>query len=235
MDAATRRQGLAGWGLFYVLSLGLMIALFANRSPATAGWLAGLAMVQLAAGIWLWRRLAAGPLFDFGGWPWALLALAALLGLEQAVVDHVLGPKLPWPQTLAEGLRLIVLIGLVEELWFRGLWFAFFRDRPWLALGLGSLLFGLFHLPHGGFVVALTAGVGLVFAAARARGASILALGTAHGLLDWCNQILFPGLRFRLDAQWLVWLFPAACVAIGLAILHLPAGRGIPSPNGGHP
>lgn len=223
-DVINRRWGLLGFTVFFFGSLIAIQWLFASRSPNLYGLLVGLGMLQFAAGLWLVSYCCRGQLrlLSIQGWPWALAALTGLMVLQEAMASPTLGPIRGWSMAIIDLLRLIVCIGLVEELWFRGVWMTLFKDRPWIAVGVGSLLFGLFHAAHGVQTMILTAGVGLTFAAARYRGASVFTLGLAHGLMDWFNQVMFPGSQFRFDPTLVAWVFPISCILLTLLLLLMP-------------
>ena len=223
------------WWLGFVVSTAWIAVAFSNRTPETPAWLALLALLQVGAGWLLWRRARAHHPASTGNPVWAWVALAGLLLLEQAVASHGLSPTLDPARLLGELVRLVLFVGIAEELWFRGLWFVLAGSRRNLALFGSSVLFGLYHVAHGWSVVALTAGVGLVFGIARWRGAPVLVLGVAHGLLDWCNTVLFPGMQWRIDPAWLPIVFPLACVALGAAMLAFPERSAVAPHDGGRP
>jgi len=96
-------------------------------------------------------------------------------------------PLLTWNQVLADLLYYFLVVGLVEELLFRGVVYHAFdtwKGAGWAIAG-SSLLFGLYHIVWQGPLGAL-AGVflGGVLALARWRGAGIPGLALAHGLMD---------------------------------------------------
>lgn len=209
------------WWLGFVGSTAWIAVALAHRTSETPAWLGLLGLLQLVSGWLLWRRVRAAQATRVGGAVWAALALVGLLVIEQVVVEHALTPQPGTGRLLGELVRLVVFVGIAEELWFRGLWFAVAGSRRNLALFGSSVLFGLYHVPHGWTAVALTAGVGLVFGIARWRGAPVLALGVAHGMLDWCNGVLFPGVQWRIDVALLPIVYPLACIALGAAMLAL--------------
>ena len=155
-------------------------------------------------------------------------AAIALLGVQTgqyAVAEHRLKPARPLAQQLGSLAHYVTLIGMVEELWFRGIWFEICRHRFWPSVVLGSALFGLYHWPHGWRTVLTTAGVGSVFAMARMRGASLAELATVHGLIDWLNREALPGVRLRIPAEAVSAVFPVYSVMLASAIAALPPVR----------
>lgn len=78
-----------------------------------------------------------------------------------------------------------VLIGISEELMFRGYLFQLCRRwSPAAAVLITSILFGLLHYPQGVVGVIITCICGLVFAIARSRGAPLWSLIALHALID---------------------------------------------------
>ncbi|MBF0311242.1 MAG: CPBP family intramembrane metalloprotease [Magnetococcales bacterium] len=221
MTAMSRATLLRAWWIFFAGSVLLLSLLFAWRPLWIREALFGLSLLQLVVGLTLARRGGVAPegLFTGRGWGVALGILALLLLLEQVVVAHAFGPRQGWLQAAIELVRRVVLIGFVEELWFRGVWMALFRERMAISIGLGSLLFGLMHLPGSGEAVVYTTGVGLLFAAARQRGASILTLALAHGALDWINRVVFPGSAFRMGPVASMTLYAAVCLTATVVLL----------------
>jgi membrane protease YdiL (CAAX protease family) len=96
-------------------------------------------------------------------------------------------PELIWNQVLADLLYYFLVVGLVEELLFRGVLYhaiATWKGAGWAIAG-SSVLFGLYHIGWQGFLGAL-AGVliGGILALARWRGIGIPGLALVHGLMD---------------------------------------------------
>jgi membrane protease YdiL (CAAX protease family) len=87
------------------------------------------------------------------------------------------------------------LVGLVEELLFRGLVYRIFED--WLGLKWAiwgsSLGFMLWHIfGHGPIIGLTTLFFGLFFALARWRAGGILGLVVVHGLMDITSAAMLP-------------------------------------------
>lgn len=133
--------------------------------------------------------------------PWVLLGLGAL----GCVLVWALRPHFP---ELADSAHLLLLVGIGEELFFRGLVQSSLDQAwgtPWRILGteLGwgwivqAILFGLAHplLSSGAAPPASalwTAAAGLVFGWIRARSGTILAPALVHGVLDVVGLVLVP-------------------------------------------
>lgn len=106
---------------------------------------------------------------------------------------------LPPPQfsplrILGEFLFDFVLVGVGQELLFRGLIYRAFEDwrgTRWAIWG-SSLAFGLWHFGGGPVMIAATAFYGLIFALIRWRAGSILGLILVHGLMDFTGALLSP-------------------------------------------
>ncbi len=82
------------------------------------------------------------------------------------------------------------MVGLFEEVWFRGIWFAAFDGTVIGGVIAGSVVFGLVHyspvLAGRGVDTFIGAAlVGFVYGSARFAGAGILPLRIAHGVFDF--------------------------------------------------
>jgi membrane protease YdiL (CAAX protease family) len=163
-------------------------------------WAANL--FEIAIGLWFVRRYYRDrvDLFSSKGWSLALLLCCWLiaLGLSISRVRWIPLSHLHFG-IVVQHLLLFCLVGYAEELGFRGVWFAHFPQRPVFSILAGSLLFGLWHL-HVDLPSAIIAFlVGLLFAVTRYRGASILVLAVAHGLIDFVDGWLAPATGFPLS------------------------------------
>ncbi len=112
-------------------------------------------------------------------------------------------PSLTLQQWIGELVFYFLLVGLVEELLFRGLIYRALDEWAgyrWAIWG-SSLAFGIYHIGSGG-LPGLLGGIiiGAIFAAIRWRAGGILGLIIVHGLIDlavvevapeWSNQGLF--------------------------------------------
>mgnify|MGYP000860478431 CR=1 FL=1 len=142
-----------------------------------------------------------------------------MMAVQSVVVQRGLGPA-DRPGWLAwQFVRLIVLIGLAEELWFRGVWFEIVGRNALLSVVAGGALFGLSHLHQGLLMVLITGSAGCAYAAARHRGASLLSLALAHGLMDFANGILFPGAAARFSLTAIMVIAPALILTVALALM----------------
>ncbi|NLF30369.1 MAG: CPBP family intramembrane metalloprotease [Planctomycetes bacterium] len=178
-----------------------------------------LPAVHLAAGLVAWYALVRRPLFSLRGWAWASVLLIGMMAVQSVVVQRGLGPA-DRPGWLAwQFVRLIVLIGLAEELWFRGVWFEIVGRNALLSVVAGGALFGLSHLHQGLLMVLITGSAGCAYAAARHRGASLLSLALAHGLMDFANGILFPGAAARFSLTAIMVIAPALILTVALALM----------------
>jgi len=179
---------------------------------------------MLLVGTWVWRCWYPNriDLFSVSGWR---VVVPTLLILELALcIINVPHLGLSWASSPTTALTdlpyFLCLIALTEELWFRGIWFEMWRGRPFMCIGVGSLLFGAIHIATSSSHPISAFFFGLVFAAARNRGASIGVLVIGHGLLDWVNATCMHwtprfGPAINLTVIWLT------CVAV-TAILLLP-------------
>ena len=109
-------------------------------------------------------------------------------------------PFEPQPVSLAGLVRDAVfyfgLVGLVEELLFRGL--IYHALDEWRGAGLAvlgsSLAFGVYHLWQGPLGMFGCFVIGLVFGAIRWRAGGIVGLVAVHGLVDLVSVTLWPSL-----------------------------------------
>lgn len=174
-----------------------------------------LSLIQLGVGLFWAKKLNVNWGRIDSGWKCMALVLLGLQIAEHALVVHSIPSTANFASLGSRFLHMVLFIGLVEEVWFRGVWVHLCKDRVIPALVAGSVFFGLYHLPHGPWVVISTAGVGFAFASARLRGASLVGLGLLHGINNWLNQSLFPGKAFRTSRE---------LVAIGIACMGLLIG-----------
>lgn len=88
----------------------------------------------------------------------------------------------------------------------------------------GSMIFGLVHIPSGGIgAFVLTFLVGIVFATARFRGASIVSLAIVHSVIDFLNSSILSGeLRFDLSTTLLIAVVTLPGLAILLMVMFKP-------------
>ena len=147
-------------------------------------------------GLGLWLGLSwFWPYFVLAGGPreWLLAAVpgVGMVLLFQLVMPGRLRHPVAWLETAKKALHFIVAVGLLEEVWFRGIWFACFKHSFLGSAVLGSVVFGLLHWAHHapdirkGWDDIIGAGaMGFCFACARHNGAGVLLLGLSHGLTD---------------------------------------------------
>lgn len=148
------------------------------------------------------------------------LAIVAGRTLVILSVDWGLTPPQFRPlRLLGEFLFYFVLVGVGQELLFRGLIYRALEDwrgTHWAIWG-SSLGFGLWHLGGGPLMVAATALYGLVFALIRWRAGGILGLILVHGLMDFTGLLLLPSTDVvgldRPDVPHPAWMF------LGLALI----------------
>lgn len=209
-----------------ILILGTTWALqaLAEARPAQPQlWTAGISVLQIGAGIWLWKPWRSSEATETRGWGPALLLLAGLQVLESLVTQRV-GPQPLGGPAFGALLSYTLLVALPEEIWFRVLWPRAFGWGFLPFVGLGSLAFGLLHLSQGWTKVLFTGCLGAGFAVARRKGAGILPLVVCHGLLDWLNRVVFVGIRFRIPEDSLLLVFPLGAIGVALGVLYAPLG-----------
>ncbi len=151
-------------------------------------------------------------LFNLKKWQIALLLFIGLELIQLLLVKPRLSFESDLTKILYKAFFFLVIVGFTEELWFRGIWFAMFKERFVPCVLVGSIVFGLFHLPGrdlGSFLFTFL--VGLTFAVARFRGSSILSLSIAHGIMDFLNNSAFSG-QLRFSPLVALIIFPLACL-----------------------
>ena len=179
-----------------------------------------LSLIQLGLGLfWAKKRNVNWGRID-SGWKSLVLVLLGLQLAEQALVVHSIPSTINLTTMGTRFIYMVFFIGLVEEVWFRGLWMHLCKDQVMPALVVGSVVFGLYHLPHGPWVVISTAGVGFAFGAARLRGASLFGLGLLHGANNWLNQSLFPGTAFRYSRELVAMGIAGTGIVVGLWLIR---------------
>jgi membrane protease YdiL (CAAX protease family) len=125
--------------------------------------------------------------------------LALLLGRQLVLLSvdwGIAAPSYGWFALLGQALYYIGLVGLVEELLFRGLVYRAleeWRDVRWAIWG-SSLGFVLWHIFGQGLLVGATTFVlGLIFALMRWRAGGIIGLILVHGLYDLQGVLQISG------------------------------------------
>jgi len=115
-----------------------------------------------------------------------LLATSIPLSFQFATLDRIVG----------ETIYYFLLVGLGEELIFRGLMYRAldeWRGTRWAIWG-SSLGFGLFHLGHGDPTIVVAVFIGALFAAIRWRTGGIVGLIVVHALYDLSVVAIVPDL-----------------------------------------
>ena len=195
---------------------------------------AGCGRVLLQKGCGLWRGLAVGL------YPLILIGFATVSMLAQSLGA---GAALAAPVRIVAFVGTMVLIGLAEEMAFRGLiattlleYFGTGRVGVWKAVTLSGLLFGLAHMtnlfgaqPLGVLVqVAVTTVLGMLFAAIYYRTGNLWVVIFLHTAMDFaslCQDGLFAGsaadqgVEQLISGYTLINLAPVITYGIPLAFL----------------
>lgn len=150
-----------------------------------------------------------------------LMATSIPLSFQFATLDRLIG----------ETVFYFLLVGLGEELIFRGLMYRALDE--WrgtrLAIWGSSLGFGLFHLGHGDPTIVVAVFIGVLFAAMRWRTGGIVGLILAHALYDLSVVALVPDLsisdlmtQVQIHNWFLVVLGYALLIGVGLYLWKAP-------------
>ncbi|MFI4913358.1 MAG: CPBP family intramembrane glutamic endopeptidase [Sedimentisphaeraceae bacterium JB056] len=136
---------------------------------------------------------------SFDNWLTGIILFACLESVQLILINPKFSKRESFTVCIRQIIFYLVIIGFVEEFWFRGIWFAMFSDynAVW-AIIIGSLLFALIHYINGGVnAVVLTFFIGIAFSTARYYGTSILVLTVVHGWIDYLNCKAFSGSNLR--------------------------------------
>jgi membrane protease YdiL (CAAX protease family) len=91
----------------------------------------------------------------------------------------------------------LLMVGICEELVFRGYLYAFisrYCQRPWMIIGLSAVAFGFIHWSDGFHMVMLTAAAGAVFMLLYLQSRSLPAVMLAHFAVDFVDLAnILPG------------------------------------------
>jgi protein-S-isoprenylcysteine O-methyltransferase Ste14 len=147
---------------------------------------------------WSWAELG----FNQKGWGVSLAAgMAIVIGRTLVILSVDWGapsPSFNYLRLLGDGLFYFGLVGLGEELLFRGLLYKAldaWRGVRWAIWG-SSLGFALWHVFGQGPLVGMAMlFYGLVFALIRYRAGGILGLIFMHGLIDFSALLLLPDIN----------------------------------------
>jgi len=172
---------------------------------------------------WNWHQLG----INMQGF-WLSLIFGGIMILGRSLVILSVRWDLPVPeltfiQLAGDFLYYFAVIGLVQELLFRGLVYRAFED--WLgtrwAIWGSSMGFMLWHVfGWGPLVGAAMILYGLIFALMRFRGGGILGLVIVHGAMDFLGALMLPDLDVlslgRPSIPYPVFMY------LGLALIVLP-------------
>ena len=216
-------------GVLFLPAIPAYLWLWPNLQ-GTAAWIAqSLVYVYVLAGTlfigrrrWNWSQLG----INTSGLKLSLAcALAWLLGRLLIILS--INWVLPPPQVTASGLALDILyyfglVGLVEELLFRGLLYRALEDwrgTGWAIFG-SSIGFMLWHIFGQGPLIGITTLViGLAFALLRWRAGGILGLVILHALWDLETVLLVSADTVSNGIQTRPEIFSPAAMWLGLALL----------------
>ncbi len=216
------------WSIATSLFLSALFLLTTYKPPMVHMWVWIVGFVHLGTALFLRRHYFRSKIniLCFEKWHLALIVLVGVQTADYLFVSHTIGPRNGATLAIINFFYFHIVIGFAEELWFRGLWLAMFKNRFITGVILGSIIFGLYHITHGLQTVIFTTFIGAMFAVARYRGTSILTLAMAHGLMDWFNLEMFPGASFRLSNTAILFLFPLLCLILAITLYYIPVNKG---------
>ncbi len=216
------------WSVATFLFISALFLLTTYKPPMFHMWVWMVGFTHLGAAIFLRKRYFRSKIniLCFSKWHLALIVLVGVQTADYLFVSHTIGPRNGVTLAIINFFYFHIVIGFAEELWFRGLWLAMFKNRFITGVLLGSIIFGLYHVAHGFQTVLFTTCIGAMFAVARYRGSSILTLAIAHGLMDWFNLEMFPGASSRFSTTVILILFPLLCLIIAIALYYIPVNKG---------
>jgi hypothetical protein len=195
-----------------------------ERRKVRVAWrlLQAYGVAATGLGLWIGLTLFSSHFNLLGSWrslPVAAVPSAGLFLLTLAIMPGTPRPGVTGPEVLGKLLHFLVVVGLFEEVWFRGVWFACFGNSFLGSVVLGSAAFGLVHYVPGlegrGLDSAfLSVFGGLCFAAARYNGAGILPLAVGHGLFDFLFHYAQVEKKTRLGGFATTAVFVLGCLLI---------------------
>ena len=136
-----------------------------------------------------------------GLWLGLTCGMAIVIGRTLVILSvawNLTAPQLGPLRFVGEFLFDFALVGVGQELLYRGLIYRAFEDwrgTRWAIWG-SSICFGLWHLGGGPLIILATALYGLIFALLRWRTGSILGAILVHGLIDFTTALLLPDIDF---------------------------------------
>jgi hypothetical protein len=159
-------------------------------------------------------------------WYLAFLSGAGLLFLVAVLVRLTPRREFQRFDTVLNLAHYLVVVGLFEEVWFRGIWFAVFGGSFVNAVVVGSIAFGLVHYspvlrPRDIQSVVWSIFAGSVFAAARYAGAGIVPLAVAHGAFDFLFHYVYRQEAPRYGPRTTGAVFIVACLLLVVSIVLL--------------
>ncbi len=215
------------WSVATSIFLSALFLLTTYKPPMFHMWVWIVGFAHLGAAVFLRRRYFRSKIniLSFDKWHLALIVLVGVQAVDYLFASHIIGPRNGVTLAIINFFYFHIVIGFAEELWFRGLWLAMFKNRFITGVLLGSIVFGLYHITHGLQTVLFTTFIGAIFAVARYRGCSILTLAIAHGLMDWFNLEMFPGASYRFSETVILVLFPLLCLILAITLYYIPVNK----------
>jgi membrane protease YdiL (CAAX protease family) len=176
-----------------------------------------------------------------GLWLGLVCGLAIVTGRTLVIISvdwNLPPPQLSPLRLVGEFVFDFALVGIGQELLFRGLIYRAFEDwrgTRWAIWG-SSICFGFWHLGGGPLIITTTTLYGLIFALLRWRSSSILGTILVHGLMDFAGMLLLPNTDVvnlgRLNIAHLSWMIFGLVLIIAppiyLWLFHPRAKRSFP-------
>jgi len=174
---------------------------------------------QTASETILWRLLCYLASGRAIGWFVALCLFASLQIIQWALLGSALPTEVDWAVAIRGLAFQVFAIALIEELWFRGLWFTAAAKNGILAVVGGAALFAIYHVHQGPATVMTTFGLGVAYGAARWRGAPLLSLIATHAILNWLNSDILITTTDRMGPTWMPVFAMLGFISMGALVL----------------
>jgi len=224
---------------FAALSTVVIVALANLQAPdVRVALLYSLSIVQLAAGLLVYRKIAGSEFmrdfFPEGGWSAArreIVAIAVLTWVLVLATVFLLTVRadgtFPGSANVAwQLIYFLVFIALPEEIIYRGIAFEAFSRRAAPAILISAALFSFMHLNNGLPMLPYYFAFGILLGTLRRFGLTLGELVIWHGLFNFVNDTVWPAAAFRSSAIAFWVVAPLALLSIAALAGWLMTERG---------